>query len=136
MSSVRKMRDIMSAAPVCMAPGESAFAAAQAMQRHATSTVLVLAGGRLHGLVTDRDIALLVLAEDGDPRATMIGDICDLEVAPLGPDDDLEAARRLVLDRAVRRIPVLENGTPVGVVSVGDLALAADLAPCAWSVPS
>src|SRR5579859_4450749 len=129
MSSVKKMRDIMSAAPVCMAPGESAFAAAQAMRRHITSTVLVLAGGRLRGLVTDRDIALLVLAEDGDPRTTMIGDICDGEVAVLGPDDDLDAARRLVLDRAVRRIPVLENGTPVGVVSVGDLALAADPAP-------
>jgi CBS domain-containing protein len=136
MSSVTTMRDIMSAAPVCMAPGESAFAAAQAMRRHATGTVLVLAGGRLRGLVTDRDIALLILAEDGDPRTTRIGDIGDGEVAVLGPDDDLDAARRLVLDGAVRRIPVLENGTAVGVVSVGDLALAADQAPCAWSVTS
>jgi CBS domain-containing protein len=106
------------------------------MRQHGTGTVLVLAGGRLRGLVTDRDIALLVLAEDRDPRAMMIGDICGGEVATLGPDDDLDEARRLVLECAVRRIPVLENGAPVGVVSVGDLALEADPAPCAWSAPS
>jgi CBS domain-containing protein len=132
----KTMRDIMSAAPVCLAPGDSVFAAARAMRQHGTGTVLVLAGGRLRGLVTDRDIALLVLAEDRDPRAMMIGDICGGEVATLGPDDDLDEARRLVLECAVRRIPVLENGAPVGVVSVGDLALEADPAPCAWSAPS
>jgi CBS domain-containing protein len=132
----KTMRDIMSAAPVCMAPGDSVFAAARAMRRHATGTVLVLAGGRLRGLVTDRDIALLVLAENRDPRTMMIGDICDGEVATLGPDDDLDEARRLVLEYAVRRIPVLENGAPVGVVSVGDLALEAAPAPCAWPTSS
>ena len=44
----------------------------------------------------------------------------------LGPDDDLEQADRLVRDRAVRRIPVVENGVPVGMVSIGDLALERD----------
>ena len=132
----KTMRDIMSAAPVCMAPDDSVFAAALAMRQHATGTVLVLDGGRLRGLVTDRDIALLVLAENRDPRAMVIGDICDGEVATLGPDDDLDEARRLVLEYAVRRIPVLENGAPLGVVSVGDLALEANPAPCPWSAPS
>ena len=50
----------------------------------------------------------------------------------LGPDDDVAQAARLVRDRAVRRIPVLQDGTPVGVVSVGDLALAQG-ATSAWS---
>lgn len=122
----------MSAAPVCMAPGESVLSAARAMGRHATGTVLVLADGRLRGLVTDRDIAVLVLAEDRDPRSTLIGDICDGELATLGPDDDLAEARRLVRERAIRRIPVLEDGIAVGMVSAGDLALEAATAPCAW----
>jgi CBS domain-containing protein len=126
------MRDIMSAAPVCMAPGESVLSAARAMGRHATGTVLVLADGRLRGLVTDRDIAVLVLAEDRDPRSTLIGDICDGELATLGPDDDLAEARRLVRERAIRRIPVLEDGIALGMVSAGDLALEAATAPCAW----
>ena len=121
-----KMRDIMSPAPVCMAPGESASAAAQVMKRHGTGTVLVLADGRLSGLVTDRDITVRVLAEDRDARTTQIGDICSPELVVLGPDDDIEQAARLVRERAVRRIPVLQDGIPVGVVSIGDLALQKD----------
>jgi CBS domain-containing protein len=119
---MRKVRDIMSAAPVCMAPGESVSAAARAMKQQGIGTVLVLTDGLLTGLVTDRDITVRVLAEDRDPRTTPIGDICS-QLVVLGPDDDLALASRLVRDHAVRRIPVLQDGTPVGVVAVGDLAL-------------
>jgi len=122
----RKMRDIMSPAPVCMAPGESVSAAAKAMKQHGIGTVLVLTDGRLSGLVTDRDITVRVLAENRDPLTTRIGDICSSELVGLGPDDDVEQATRLVRERAVRRIPVLQDGTPVGVVSIGDLALDKD----------
>ena len=126
---MRKVRDIMSAAPVCMAPGESVSAAAGAMKQHGIGTVLVLTDGRLSGLVTDRDITVRVLAEDRDPRTTRIGDICSGEPVVLDPDDDLAQDARLIRDRAVRRIPVLRNGTPVGVLSAGDLALEKDATP-------
>ncbi len=112
---MRKVRDIMSAAPVCMAPGESVSAAARAMKQHGTGTVLVLTDG---------------------PRTTRIGDICGGELVVLGPDDDLAEASRLVRDRAVRRIPVLRDGTPVGVVSIGDLALESDAASILSGVSS
>jgi len=121
-----KMRDIMSAAPVCMAPGESVSDAAKAMKRHGTGTVLVLTDGRLRGLVTGRDITVRVLAERRDPQLTRIGDICSGELVVLGPDDDVAEATRLVRERAVRRIPVLQDGIPVGIVSIGDLALEKD----------
>lgn len=133
---MRKVRDIMSAAPVCMAAGEPVSAAAGAMRQHGTGTVLVLTDGRLSGLVTDRDIAVRVLAEDRDPRTTRVGDICSGELIVLDPDDDLAQAARLVRDRAVRRIPVLRDGTPVGVVSVGDLALEKDAMPVLSGVSS
>jgi len=123
---MRKMRDIMLPAPVCMAPGESVSAAARAMKQHGIGTVLVLDDGRLTGLVTDRDITVRVLAEHRDPRATRIGDICCGELVVLGPDDEVTEATRLVRERAVRRIPVLQDGVPVGVVSIGDLALDKD----------
>ena len=123
---MRTMRDIMSTAPVCMAPDDSVSAAAMAMKRHGIGTVLVQSGGRPSGLVTDRDITVRVLAENRDPRTTRIGDICSRELVVLGPDDDVAKATRLVRERAVRRIPVLRDGTPVGVVSIGDLALAQD----------
>jgi CBS domain-containing protein len=122
----RKVQEIMSAAPVCMAASESVSAAAKAMKDRGIGTVLVLSGGRLAGLVTDRDIAIRVLAENRDPLTTRLGDICSSELAVLSPDDDVETAIRIVRDRAVRRLPVIADGTPVGVVSIGDLALDRD----------
>jgi CBS domain-containing protein len=121
-----KMRDIMSPAPVSMAATEPVSAAARAMKEHGIGTVLVMTDGQLSGLVTDRDIAVRVLAENRDPATTSVGDICSTELAVLGPDDDVELAGRLVRERAVRRIPVVQDGTPVGVVSLGDLALEND----------
>jgi CBS domain-containing protein len=121
-----KMRDIMSPAPVSMAATEPVSAAARAMKEHGIGTVLVVADGRLTGLVTDRDIAVRVLAENRDPMTTRVGEICSTELAVLGLDDDVEQARRLVRERAVRRIPVVRDGAPVGVVSLGDLALEQD----------
>ena len=122
----RKVQEIMSAAPVCMAASESVSAAAKAMKDRGIGTVLVLSGGRLAGLVTDRDNAIRALAENRDPLTTRLGDICSSELAMLSPDDDVETAIRIVRDRAVRRLPVIADGTPVGVVSIGDLALDRD----------
>jgi CBS domain-containing protein len=119
----RKVRDVMSAPPVCMAATESASAAAKAMKDRGIGTVLVVADGRLDGLVTDRDITILVLAENRDPLTTRLGDICTTDLAVLSPDDDVQKAIRLVRERAVRRLPVIADGVPVGVVSIGDLAL-------------
>ena len=131
-----KMRDIMSAAPVCMAPGESVSAAAKTMKQHGIGTVLVLTDGRFSGLVTDRDITVRVLADSRDPLTTRIGDICSGELVVLGPDDDVIEATRLVRERAVRRIPVLQDGIPVGVVSIGDLALEKEAASALSGVSS
>ena len=118
----RKMRDIMSSAPVCMASTDTVSEVAKAMREHGVGTALVLADGRLSGLVTDRDIAVRVLAENRDPGTTLVGEICSREVAVLSPDDGVEQAERLIRERAIRRIPVLKDGIPVGMVSTGDLA--------------
>ena len=122
----RKMRDIMSPAPVSLAATDTAAAAARAMKEHGVGTVLVSTDGRFTGLLTDRDITIRVLAENRDPRFTRIGDICSTSLTVLGPDDDVHQATRLVRERAVRRIPVVVDGIPVGVVSSADLALEQD----------
>ena len=112
----------MSSAPVCVASTETVSTVAKAMKEHGVGTALVLAGGRLSGLVTDRDITVRVLAENRDPVTALVGEICSSEVAVLSPDDDVEQAGRLIRERAMRRIPVLQDGIPVRVVSVGDLS--------------
>jgi CBS domain-containing protein len=120
------MRDIMSAAPMILPASQTVAAAARAMRERGVGAVLVSTDGQLTGLVTGRDITVRVLAEDRDPKFTPIGDICTTGLFVLGPDDDLDQAVRLVRDRAVRRIPIVEDGLPVGIVSVGDLALGQD----------
>lgn len=122
----KKIREIMSSAPVGLAATEPVSAAARAMKEHGIGAVLVLAGGKLTGLVTDRDITVRVLADNRDPQSTRLGDICSCDLAVVGPDDDVILATRLVRDRAVRRIPVVKDGIPVGMVSIGDLARAKD----------
>lgn len=122
----RKIRDIMTPEPVCMAPAENVPAAARAMKQHGIGMVLVQQDNQLRGLVTDRDIMVRVLAENRDPGTTQIGEICSADLVTVSPDDDVQRAVRLIRERGVRRIPVVEAGRPVGVVSVGDLALEQD----------
>jgi CBS domain-containing protein len=121
-----KIREVMTPAPVTVASTDMVTAAAKAMKEQGVGVVPVITDGRLTGIITDRDIAVRVLAEDRDPAATRVGDVCSTELASVGLDDDVTAATRLMRERAVRRVPVLDDGVPVGIVSIGDLALTKD----------
>jgi len=118
-----KIRDIMTAPPVCLAPAEAVSAAAAAMRDMGIGCVLIQDDGQLLGILTDRDITVRVLAEELDPTATRVGAVCSSELVLLDPDDDVADAVALIEQRAIRRIPVVQDGTPVGVVSLGDLSL-------------
>lgn len=118
-----KIREVMTQAPVSVASVEPVSEVAKAMREHGIGSVLVVTGGKLTGLITDRDITVRVLAEGQDPQVTRAGDICTGDLVTLSPDDDTDQAVRLIRERAVRRIPVVENGAPVGMVSIGDLAV-------------
>jgi len=119
-----KVREMMTSAPVAVAPSDPVFEAAKAMREHGIGTVLVQEQGKLAGLVTDRDIPVRVLAQGRDPRDVPVSEIASREIVAIGPDDDTEDAARLIAERAVRRIPVVEDGVAIGVVSLGDLELA------------
>ena len=120
---MRKIRDIMSPAPSGTTLDESVASAAKVMRDEGTGSVLVLDDGKLRGIVTDRDILLRAVAEDRDPRTTPVGDICTEDLAVLSPDDDVTEATRIIHENAVSRVPVVEDGHLVGVLSLADLAL-------------
>jgi CBS domain-containing protein len=122
----QKIREIMTESPVTMEVSGSVSDAARAMQRNGIGDVIVVRDGRIQGLVTDRDLVIRVIAEDRDPRTTQVGDVCSPDPACLSPDDDVESAVRLVREQAVRRIPIVEGDRPVGVLSIGDLAIERD----------
>jgi len=88
--------------------------------------VLVVDGGTLAGIVTDRDIAVRAVADGADPEATRVSEVCSADVATLTVDQTVEDAIRLVREHDVRRIPVVQDGRPAGIVTIGDLAIERD----------
>ncbi|MCA1830835.1 MAG: CBS domain-containing protein, partial [Actinobacteria bacterium] len=83
-------------------------------------------GNEMCGIVTDRDIAVRAVATGGDPKSMKIGEICSSDIVTVTPQDDDKKAVRLMRERAVRRLPVVDGKKAVGVVSIGDLALEKD----------
>jgi CBS domain-containing protein len=122
----QKIREIMTGNPVTLDAQDTVADAARAMRDFAIGDVIVLDATTLRGLVTDRDIVVRVIAEDRDPRTTTLREICSDNVLTLTPDDDADTAVTLIAERAVRRIPILENDIVVGVVTIGDLAIERD----------
>ena len=118
-----KIREMMTSAPVTVALSDPASEAAKAMREHGIGAVLIQEQGKLAGIVTDRDIIVRVLAQGRDPRHVPVSEIASREIVAIGPDDDTEDAARLIAEHAVRRIPVVEDGVAIGVVSLGDLEL-------------
>jgi CBS domain-containing protein len=121
-----KIRDVMTPAPVTVASTDMVTSAAKAMKECGVGAVPVITDGMLTGILTDRDITIRVLAEGHDAAAVRVGDVCTIEIVAVGMDDDVDEAIRLVRERAVRRVPVIDDGVPVGIISIGDLALTRD----------
>jgi CBS domain-containing protein len=83
----------------------------------------VVEGERLVGTVTDRDIALRVVAEGKTAESTTVGEIASREIVTIDPQQDLDEALRLMARHQVRRLPVVEgDGTLVGIVAQADVA--------------
>lgn len=80
----------------------------------------------LFGVVTDRDLAVRLIAEGRDPAGVTIGEVCSRDLQTLSVDDSVGDAVRLMSEKAIRRLPVIEDGRPVGIVSLGDLAATQD----------
>jgi len=121
------VRDVMTAQPIVLEASATISDAARQMKEHDVGDVLVCRDGKLCGIVTDRDIVLRALAEDeADPGSQPIADICSEDLECVQADAELEEAIERMESRAIRRLAVVEDGEPLGVVSLGDLAVARD----------
>jgi CBS domain-containing protein len=114
--------------PVAMIETETIQNAAKAMREHDIGDVIVLddTSARIKGIVTDRDVVVRALAEGLDPSQTTLASIVSEQLVCVAPNDPLDKAVRFMRDRALRRLPVVDGDQPVGVVSIGDLALELD----------
>ena len=117
-----KVRDVMTAEPIVLQQDQSIADAAQAMRDGAVGAVLVVDGDKLCGLVTDRDIVIRAVAESALPDSP-VGQVVSPDLVAVSADDETADAARVMQDNAVRRLPVLDDGRIVGIVSIGDLAV-------------
>ena len=121
-----KVRDVMSPAPIAVPKTATLVEAAQRMRVADVGDVLVLDDDRACGLITDRDIVVRAIAMNYRPDKTTVDEICSHDLVSVPSDSDIDVANALMRERSVRRIPVIDNGVAVGVVSLGDLAIAKD----------
>ncbi len=122
----QQVKEVMTERPVTLDKDASLADAARSMRDQDIGDVIVVDGEAAEGMVTDRDIVIRGVAEAADPDTTRLGQVISAGLVSVAPDDPVERAIELTREKAVRRLPVLEGGKPVGVLSLGDLAVARD----------
>ncbi len=117
-----QIRDVMTTNPTTVERSTNVLEAAKTMAGEDVGPLPVTDGGRLVGIVTDRDIVTRVLAEERDPQSTTVGDICSSDLITVTPEDDLDQALRKMASAQVRRLPVVEGDRIIGIVAQADVA--------------
>jgi CBS domain-containing protein len=131
MTIAKSLRDLMTTRPVVLDADATVADAAKAMKANDVGDVLVERNGQLCGIVTDRDLVIRCLAENPERAASQpLGEICSKQVHSLAPNAEVGEAIRLMQNRAIRRIPVVEDGSAIGIVSLGDVAIERDRESC------
>jgi len=127
---MKKARDVMTKDLVYASPQDTVSHVAQLMKREDIGPVLIVdneESKRLVGIVTDRDLALKVVAEGRDPQTTYVEEVMTRKLITCRPDDDIENAMKAMAQYQLRRIPVVEDDNRlVGIISQADVATRVD----------
>ena len=119
----KSIRELMTSNPETVETSATVLDAARIMRDHDVGIVPIVDGDRLVGTVTDRDIAIRVVAEGKDPQSTTVETVASRELVTIDPQQDLDEALRLMAQHQVRRLPVVEeDGKLVGIVAQADVA--------------
>lgn len=120
------VQEIMASNPTTCPPDTTLAEVARTMRDDNIGDVLVVEGNSIIGIVTDRDIVIRGLAEGKDTGSTTVRDIASTDLVLLSPSDSTTDAAKKMREAKVRRLPVVDNDKPVGIVSIGDLAIEMD----------
>jgi len=118
----KKINDSMTANPCVIEADKPVSYAAKMMRDEDVGFAPIVEGDRLVGSLTDRDIAIKVVAEGRDPDATSVREVATSNLITVDPEDDLDQAMRLMASHQVRRLAVVEGSRLVGVVAQADVA--------------
>jgi CBS domain-containing protein len=123
----QSIRDVMTSNPCSIEADKSVAYAAKMMREEDVGLAPIVEGEKLVGMLTDRDIAIRVVAEGRNPDQVTVADIASKQVVTIDPQQDLDEALRIMAKHKVRRLPVVEeDGRLVGVVAQADIAREGD----------
>lgn len=120
------VREVMTRDVVTLPRDASIVEAAKLMRDNGIGDVVVTDGDRAEGIVTDRDIVIRAVADGKEPGSVRLDQVVSEDLTAVAPDDSVDRAVQIMRERAIRRLPVVEAGKPVGIVSLGDLAVEHD----------
>ena len=118
-----KVKEIMSKDVACLNPQDSIEKAAQLMKQHNVGSIPVCSNNMVSGIVTDRDIALRAVASGQDSSQTTVSNIMTSNPTVGNPEMDVHEAAEIMSKEQIRRLPIVENNSLVGIVSLGDISL-------------
>ncbi|MBP2032435.1 CBS domain-containing protein [Clostridium algifaecis] len=118
-----KIKDIMTKSVVSLNVNDSIERAAELMREYNIGSVPVCDGNKIIGIITDRDIAIRSSAEGQNSKTKVVREVMSSNPVTGSADMDASEASRIMSERQIRRLPIIENGNLVGVVSLGDLAI-------------
>lgn len=119
------VRHAMTVEPKSLSAERTAVDAAGLMEQLDIGVIPVIGeDGGLFGVVTDRDLVLRVVAKGKDPHEVTLADVATTRVVTISPDANISKARDLMAEHKVRRLPVVKDGELVGILALGDVAVA------------
>ncbi len=121
MRTVRQLLEAKSPEVIAIGPDAPVIDAIRRMAERQIGALLVMEGPRLAGILSERDYARKVVLQGRSSKDTPVRDIMTAEVVTVAPGDSIDHCMQLVTDRRIRHLPVLDAGTVVGVLSIGDL---------------
>ncbi|GAB3407841.1 CBS domain-containing protein [Flindersiella endophytica] len=124
--AAQTVADVMTLDVTTASTADTARDAAKLMRERHVGDVLVVEADQLAGIVTDRDLVIRVLADGLDPDQARVGEICSSDVLEVRPETTADDALIIMREAAVRRLPVVDSGRLVGIVSLGDFAAESD----------
>lgn len=121
MKTVRQLIDAKGGAIVSVAPATNVFDALKLMAEREIGAVLVLEGGRVAGIMSERDYARKVILKGKSSQETPVREIMTERVVYARPEHTVAECMALMTDKRIRHLPVMDDGRLLGVVSIGDL---------------
>ena len=124
MRTVRQLLEAKAPEVFAIGPDAPVIDAIRLMAEKRIGALLVMQAGKLAGIVSERDYARKIVLQGRSSRDTPVRDIMTADVVSIGLDDTTDRCMQLVTDRRIRHLPVLDGGSVLGVVSIGDLVKA------------